>query len=99
MNDPELVAFLKWALPRLGLRWQGDRKVRARVRKKLNERLRELWLPNIAADRDRLEIMTYPTPITGHRDPTDPCRGHAAASMMSSARSRLPHASEGWTRP
>ena len=39
--------------------------------------------------------MTYPTPITGDFDPTDPCRGHAAAIMMSSARSRLPHASKG----
>ena len=55
MSDPELVAFLQWALPRVGLRWQGYRKVRARVRKKLNERLRELGLPDIAAYRERLE--------------------------------------------
>jgi hypothetical protein len=47
MNDPELVAFLRWALPRVGLRWQGYRKVRARVRKKLNERLGELGLPEV----------------------------------------------------
>src|SRR5262249_52400745 len=39
--------------------------------------------------------MTYPTPITGDFDPTDPCRGHAAAILMSSARSRPPHASKG----
>jgi chemotaxis protein methyltransferase CheR len=55
MSDPKLVAFLQWALPRLGLRWPGYRKVRARVRKKLNERLRELGLQHIAAYRDRLE--------------------------------------------
>jgi chemotaxis protein methyltransferase CheR len=55
MNDPELVAFLRWGLPRAGLRWQGYRKVRGRVRKKLNERLRELELPDIAAYRGRLE--------------------------------------------
>jgi chemotaxis protein methyltransferase CheR len=55
MSDPELVAFLHWALPRLGLRWPGYRKVRARVRKKLNERLRELGLSDIAAYRDRLD--------------------------------------------
>jgi len=54
MSDPELVAFLRWALPRLGLRWPGYRKVRARVRKKLNERLRELGLPDIAAYQDCL---------------------------------------------
>jgi chemotaxis protein methyltransferase CheR len=55
MSDPELVAFLQWALPRLGLRWRGYRKVRARVRKKLNERLRGLGLPDIAAYRVRLD--------------------------------------------
>jgi chemotaxis protein methyltransferase CheR len=55
MSDPELVAFLQWGLPRLGLRWPGYRKVRARVRKKLNERLRVLGLPDIAAYRDRLD--------------------------------------------
>src|SRR6516165_2722061 len=55
MSDPELVAFLQSALPHLGLRWQGYRKVRARVRKKFNEWLRELGLPDIAAYRDRLE--------------------------------------------
>ena len=57
MSDPELVAFLRWALPRLGLRWPGYRKVRARVRKKLNERLRALGLSDIAAYRDRLEAQ------------------------------------------
>src|SRR5262249_37003741 len=58
MNDPELVAYLQGALPHLGLRWQCYRKVRARVRKTLNERLRELGLPDIAAYRDRLD--THP---------------------------------------
>jgi chemotaxis protein methyltransferase CheR len=57
MSDPELVAFLQWALPRLGLWWPGYRKVRARVRKKLDERLRELGLPDITAYRDRLEAQ------------------------------------------
>jgi chemotaxis protein methyltransferase CheR len=55
MNDPDLIAFLQWALPRLGLRWQGYRNVRARVRKKLNERLGELGLPDVAAYREYLE--------------------------------------------
>ena len=55
MNDPELVAFLQWAIPRLGMRWRGYRKVRARVRKKLHERFRELGLSDIVAYRDRLE--------------------------------------------
>ena len=47
MTDPDLVAFLQWDLPRLGLHWPGFRKVR--VRKRLNARLRELGLPDVAA--------------------------------------------------
>ena len=31
MTDTECVAFLRWALPRVGLRWQGFRKVRRQV--------------------------------------------------------------------
>ena len=56
MNDPELVRFLQWCLPKLGLRWAGFRKVRGTVRKRLTRRIRELKLPDLAAYRDRLEI-------------------------------------------
>jgi hypothetical protein len=31
VTDAECVVFLQWALPRLGLRWQGFRKVRRQV--------------------------------------------------------------------
>jgi chemotaxis protein methyltransferase CheR len=55
MNDPELVRFLQWCLPKLGLRWAGFRKVRGTVRKRLNRRIRELKLSDLAAYRDRLE--------------------------------------------
>lgn len=55
MNDPELVRFLQWCLPKLGLRWAGFRKVRGTVRKRLTRRIRELKLPDLAAYRDRLE--------------------------------------------
>ena len=55
MNDPELVRFLQWCLPKLGLRWAGFRKVRGTVRKRLTRRIRDLKLPNLAAYRDRLE--------------------------------------------
>jgi chemotaxis protein methyltransferase CheR len=58
MSDPELVAFLQWGLLRLGLWWQGYRKVWARIRKNFNERFQELELSDIAAYRDRLE--THP---------------------------------------
>src|SRR4051794_32163897 len=57
MSDPDLVAFLQWALPRLGLRWPGFRRVRGRVRKRLNERLRELGLTDVAAYRDHLDTQ------------------------------------------
>jgi chemotaxis protein methyltransferase CheR len=53
--DPEGVQFLQWCLPRLKLRWPGFRKVRRQVYKRLNRRLRELGLANLAAYRARLE--------------------------------------------
>jgi chemotaxis protein methyltransferase CheR len=49
------VEFLQAALPRLGLRWPGYRKVRGLVCKRLNRRLRELGVPDLAAYRARLE--------------------------------------------
>jgi chemotaxis protein methyltransferase CheR len=58
MTDPDLIAFLRWALPRLGLHWPGFRKVRGRVRKRLNARPREPGLPDVAAYQDHLEA--YP---------------------------------------
>jgi chemotaxis protein methyltransferase CheR len=55
VDDSECVAFLQWALPRLGLRWAGFRKVRGQVRKRLRRRLRELELPDLGAYRAYLE--------------------------------------------
>ncbi|MCO5169719.1 MAG: methyltransferase domain-containing protein [Planctomycetes bacterium] len=55
MTDGECVAFLQWALPRLGLRWPGFRRVRGQVRKRLARRLEALGLPDLAAYRARLE--------------------------------------------
>ncbi len=54
MSDPELVRFLQWYLPKLGLCWTGFRKVRGTVRKRLARRIRALKLPDLAAYRDRL---------------------------------------------
>jgi chemotaxis protein methyltransferase CheR len=54
MRDQELVAFLQWALPRLRLRWQGFRKVRRQVGKRLSRRLAELELQNLDEYRHRL---------------------------------------------
>jgi chemotaxis protein methyltransferase CheR len=51
MPDQASIDFLKWALPQLGLRWPGYRKVRRLVAKRLNRRLAELGLADLAAYR------------------------------------------------
>ena len=55
MTDAECVAFLQWALPRIGMRWAGYRRVRGQVRKRIGRRLVELGLADVAAYRARLE--------------------------------------------
>jgi chemotaxis protein methyltransferase CheR len=54
MADADCVAFLKWALPCLGLRWQGFRKVHRQVCKRLRRRMKELGLQGFFAYRDHL---------------------------------------------
>jgi chemotaxis protein methyltransferase CheR len=51
---PQCVEFLQWALPRLGLRWAGFRKVRGQVCKRLRRRLGELGLADLDAYREYL---------------------------------------------
>jgi chemotaxis protein methyltransferase CheR len=55
MSRRESLAFLQWALPRLGLRWAGYRNVRGQVEKRVGRRVEELALPDLAAYRARLE--------------------------------------------
>ena len=56
MNTPnEYHLFLQWALPRLGLRREGYRKVRRQVCRKIQNRIGELRLSGYAAYRDYLE--------------------------------------------
>lgn len=54
MTDRECVAFLQWALPRLGMRWPGFRRVRGQVCKRVQRRLTALGLSDTAAYRERL---------------------------------------------
>jgi len=54
MRDAECVDLLQWALPRLGLRWRGFRKVRRQVCKRIGRRMGELGLANAADYRQRL---------------------------------------------
>lgn len=55
MTDAECVDFLQWALPRLGLRWQGFRKVRRQVCRRVSRRIVDLGLGDADAYRLHLE--------------------------------------------
>ncbi len=55
MTDAECVELLQWAAPRLGLRWQGFRRVRGQVCKRIARRMKGLGLEGLAAYRARLE--------------------------------------------
>lgn len=55
MTDAECTAFLQWALPRLGRRWTGYRKVRGLACKRIARRLRSLALPGLDAYRRHFE--------------------------------------------
>jgi chemotaxis protein methyltransferase CheR len=55
VRDEDCVSFLRWALPSLGFRWAGYRKVRRQVCKRIGRRLRALDLPDLAAYRSLLE--------------------------------------------
>jgi chemotaxis protein methyltransferase CheR len=51
----DCVAFLQWALPRLGMRWAGFRKVRRQVCKRIVARMGELGLAGFDAYRRHLD--------------------------------------------
>ncbi|HZI16379.1 MAG TPA: CheR family methyltransferase [Myxococcus sp.] len=55
VTDRECVELLQWAAPRLRLRWDGFRRVRGQVCKRIGRRLKALGLPDMAAYRARLE--------------------------------------------
>jgi chemotaxis protein methyltransferase CheR len=55
MRDADCVEFLQWALPRLDLRWDGFRKVRRQVCRRISRRLAELGLSDGAAYRTYIE--------------------------------------------
>ena len=54
-GDDACVAFLQWALPRLGKRWPGYRKVRRQVCRRARRRAAELGLDDLAGYRAHLE--------------------------------------------
>jgi chemotaxis protein methyltransferase CheR len=58
LNDEDCIRLLQWALPQLHLRWQGFRRVRRQVCRRVDRRLRELGLPD--ADSYRSYLQTHP---------------------------------------
>lgn len=55
MGDAECAELLRWALPELGLRWQGFRGVRGQVCKRIARRTKALGLGSLAAYQSYLE--------------------------------------------
>jgi chemotaxis protein methyltransferase CheR len=51
MIDQDCVRLLKWALPKLHMRWNGFRRVRGQVCKRIDRRMHELDLPDEPAYR------------------------------------------------
>lgn len=71
MNDPHCVQFLQRALPHLGMRWAGFRKVRRQVCQRARRRAHELGLADLDAYRTYLDahpdewaVLDSLTPIT-----------------------------------
>jgi len=71
MNDSQCIQFLQWALPRLGMRWAGFRKVRRQVCNRARRRASELGLSDLSTYRTYLEahpeewtVLDGLTPIT-----------------------------------
>ncbi len=54
-NDKDCVKFLQWALPRMHMRWQGFRKVRRQVCRRIETRIVELGLSGYPAYGNYLE--------------------------------------------
>jgi chemotaxis protein methyltransferase CheR len=55
MRDEDCVEFLRWALPRLRMRWAGFRKVRGQVCKRIARRIDALQLGDAAIYRHYLD--------------------------------------------
>ncbi len=63
MKDAECIAFLRWCLPRLDMRWAGFRKARRQVCKRIGRRLGALRLDDVAAYRAYLDTHPEEWPV------------------------------------
>lgn len=78
MKDSECIEFLRWALPKLRMRWPGFRKVRRQVARRIDRRVRELGLAGLEDYRSylrdnrgewgRLDVMCRITISRFYRD-------------------------------
>lgn len=59
MRDESCVQFLQWALPRLHMRWQGFRRVRSQVCKRIGRRISALGLCGVEDYRAYLEDVPH----------------------------------------
>jgi len=55
MTEKECIEFLRWCLPKMQFRWEGFRRVRRQVCKRIQKRLKDLALRNIMEYREYLE--------------------------------------------
>ena len=55
LTDDDCISFLRWVLPRLRLRWEGFRKPRRQVCRRIRARAAELELEGLEAYRAHLE--------------------------------------------
>ncbi len=55
MTDAECLELLRWAAPRLGLRYEGFRRVRGQVCKRVGRRMKALGVPGLVGYLERLE--------------------------------------------
>lgn len=55
MRDEDCVDFLQWFLPKLGLRWEGYRKVRGQVCKRIGRRMAELEIDRLGSYKGYLQ--------------------------------------------
>jgi chemotaxis protein methyltransferase CheR len=58
MSTSDYVSFLQWALPRLGMRWPGFRKVHGQVCKRIRRRMAELGFSDFSDYRGHLEAQS-----------------------------------------
>lgn len=66
MQDTTCVTFLQWLLPQLNMRWNGFRKVKRQVCKRIDRRISELCLTDVESYRTYLKENSAEWKILDH---------------------------------